>query len=80
MSNDELYAKIKEILINDFEVDEELIKPEASIADDIDLDSIDAVEMIVKAKPLLKGSVDPAVFKSTKTVQDVVNVLLPLTK
>ena len=80
MSKDELYEKIKEILINDFEVDETLIKPEARIADDIDLDSIDAVEMIVKAKPLLKGSVDPSVFKMTKTVQDVVDVLYPLTK
>ncbi|MBQ3669962.1 MAG: acyl carrier protein [Treponema sp.] len=80
MSKDELYEKIKEILINDFEVDETLIKPEARIADDIDLDSIDAVEMIVKARPLLKGSVDPSVFKMTKTVQDVVDVLYPLTK
>ncbi len=80
MSNDELYEKIKEILINDFEIDEDKIKPEASLSDDIDLDSIDAVEMIVKAKPLLKGSIDPSMFKSTKTVQDVVDALLPLTK
>ena len=80
MSNDELYAKIKEILINDFEVDEELIKPEASIADDIDLDSIDAVELIVKMKPYLNDKIEPEIFKSVKTVQDVVNILEPLTK
>lgn len=80
MSKDELYERIKRILIDDFEVDEERIAPEARIAEDIDLDSIDAVEMIVKARPLLKTSVDPSVFKSAKTVQDIVDVLFPLTK
>ena len=45
----------------------------------LDLDSIDAVEMIVKMKPFLNSKIEPEIFKSVKTVQDIVNILEPLT-
>ncbi|MBP5284033.1 MAG: acyl carrier protein [Treponema sp.] len=80
MTKDELYAKLKETLINDFDIDEADITPEANIVTDLDLDSIDAVEMIVKMKPYINGKIEPEIFKSVKTVQDVVNILEPLTK
>ncbi len=80
MTKDELYAKVKAILINDFDIEEDLITPDALIADDLDLDSIDSVEMIVKMKPMLKDKVEPDAFKSVKTVQDVIDILEPLTK
>lgn len=80
MTKDELYTKLKEILINDFDIEEDLIKPEALIQEDLELDSIDSVDMIVKVKPLLNGKIEPEAFKSVKTVQDVVDILEPLTK
>lgn len=80
MTRDELFSTVKNILINDFDIEENLITENALINDDLDLDSIDAVEMIVKMKPYLNGNVQPDVFKSVKTVDDVVNVLLPLSK
>ena len=80
MTKDELYSKVKEILIKDFDLDENIITPEATIAEDLELDSIDSVEMIVKIKPLLNAAIEPEAFKSVKTVQDVVDILEPLTK
>ncbi len=80
MTKDELYTKLKEILVNDFDIDEALITPEASIEEDLELDSIDSVDMIVKVKPLLNAKIEPEAFKSVKTVQDVVDILEPLTK
>ncbi len=80
MTKDEIYSKLKETLINDFDIEEDLIKPEANIVVDLDLDSIDAVELIVKMKPYLNDKIEPEIFKSVKTVQDVVNILEPLTK
>lgn len=80
MTKDELYTKLKEILVNDFDIDEALITPEASIEEDLELDSIDSVDMIVKVKPLLNDKIEPEAFKSVKTVQDVVDILEPLTK
>ncbi|MBO6218963.1 MAG: acyl carrier protein [Treponema sp.] len=80
MDKNELYSKIKEVLVNDFDIDEALITPEASIEEDLELDSIDSVEMIVKIKPFLNSKIEPEAFKSVKTVQDVVDILEPLTK
>ncbi|MBQ7538381.1 acyl carrier protein [uncultured Treponema sp.] len=80
MTKDEIYAKLKETLVNDFDIEEADIKPEANIGVDLDLDSIDAVELIVKMKPYIDGKIEPELFKSVKTVQDVVNILEPLTK
>ncbi len=80
MTKDEIYSKLKETLVNDFDIEESDIKPEANIVTDLDLDSIDAVELIVKMKPYLNDKIEPEIFKSVKTVQDVVNILEPLTK
>jgi acyl carrier protein len=80
MTKEEVYTKLKEVLVNEFDIDAADITPEANIVTDLDLDSIDAVEMIVKMKPYLNGKIEPDVFKSVKNVDDVVNVLIPLTK
>lgn len=80
MTKDEVYTKLKEVLINDFDIEESDITPEANIVTDLDLDSIDAVEMIVKMKPYLNGKIEPDVFKNVKNIGDVVDVLVPLTK
>lgn len=80
MTHDEVYSKVKEILVKDFDIDESLVNPGALIADDLDLDSIDAVEMIVKLKPFIEGKIEPADFKSVKTVEDVVKLVQPMSK
>lgn len=79
MTKDELYTKLRDILINEFDIDEALIKPEALIQEELELDSIDSVDMLVKVKPFLKAPVEPEAFRSVKTVQDVIDILEPLT-
>ena len=80
MSKDEIFTKLKEVLVSDFDLEESDITLDANIVTDLDMDSIDAVELIVKMKPLLNGKVEPEAFKSVRTIGDVVNVLEPLTK
>ena len=80
MSNDEIFAKLKEIVISEFEIDEADITRDALLGDDLDLDSIDSIDLIVKMKEFMakdKGNVDPSIFKSVKTVKDVVEALVP---
>lgn len=78
MSKDEIFSTLKKILIDDFEIEESLISPDALIADDLDMDSIDAVEMIVKMKPYMSKKIEPEAFKSVRTIQDVVDIIEPL--
>jgi acyl carrier protein len=78
MTKDDIFLQIKEILSNDFEIDPSLITPDAKLYEELDLDSIDAVDMVVKMKERIPGKIDPALFKTARTVQDIVELLHPL--
>ena len=47
-TREEILNKLTEILVEDFEISEDLIKPEANLFEDLELDSIDAVDLAVK--------------------------------
>jgi acyl carrier protein len=78
MTKDEVFIKLKEVLVAEFELDPEAVRPEALLYTDLDLDSIDAVDMVVRMKEYVQGKIDPALFKNVRTVQDMVDVLYPL--
>ena len=78
MTNEEIFSKLQEILVNEFDLEKDQLTLDAKIVDDLDLDSIDAVELIVKMKPYLNGKIEPEAFKSVRTLQDVVTILSPL--
>lgn len=75
MTKDELFTRISNILQDTFEIDPTRITPAANLYTDLDIDSIDAVDLIVQLKPLLGGKLQPDAFKAVRTVQDVVDVL-----
>ena len=75
MTKSELFGHIVRILNDSFEIAPERIKPEARLYEDLDIDSIDAVDLIVQLKPLLGRNLQPEAFKTVRTVQDVVDVV-----
>ena len=78
MTKNELFDRIVTILHDSFEIEPARITLEARLYDDLDIDSIDAVDLIVQLKPLLGRSLQPDAFKSVRTVQDIVDVLYGL--
>lgn len=78
MSNQDLFQKIKDTLIEQFELDPDAITPEARLNEDLDLDSIDAVDMIIKLQELTGCKVSPEDFKKVSTVGDVEHVIAAL--
>ncbi|MBC6719819.1 acyl carrier protein [Treponema sp. Marseille-Q4130] len=80
MTKEEIFDKLKAILSKEFEIEEDKITPTAKLADDLELDSIDSIDLIVKMKDFIPGKVDPAIFKTVKTMQDVVDALYPYTQ
>ncbi len=79
MTKEELFGRIATILHENFEIDRAKIAPESRLYDDLDIDSIDAVDLIVQLKPLFGRGLQPDAFKSVRTIQDVVDVLHGLT-
>lgn len=74
-SQEEIFDTVKNILINDFECKAEQLIPEAKLFEDLDLDSIDAVDLIVRLQKMINKKVNPDDFKQIRTLQDVVTVI-----
>ncbi|MFL0809874.1 MAG: acyl carrier protein [Agarilytica sp.] len=77
-SKESIYQHLQEILAELFEVEKSEITPESRLYEDLDIDSIDAVDMIVKLKTYTKKRLEPSDFKSVRTVQDVVDAIYAL--
>jgi acyl carrier protein len=78
MTKDDIFARVKDILVETFELDPASITLEARLKDDLDLDSIDAVDLVVKVQQYVKAKINPEVFKQVRTIGDVVDAILPL--
>ena len=74
-SEDEIYQRMRKALIDVFEIPDERISMDAHLSDDLDIDSIDAVDLIAELRELLPRKVDPEEFKRVTTVRDVVVLL-----
>ena len=75
MDKEAIFETLKKVLIEEFGLDPSAVTPEARLYDDLKLDSIDAVDLIVKLKSVLPKNINPAVFKEVRTIQDVVNAI-----
>ena len=62
-------------LVELFEVDEEAIIPEARLYQDLELDSIDAIDLVVHLQKLTGKKIKPEEFKSVRSVNDVVDAV-----
>jgi acyl carrier protein len=75
MNKEEMFAHLSTILQETFDIAPENITPESRLYEDLDIDSIDAVDLIVKLKPIAGRRLQPDAFKSVRTLQDVVDAL-----
>jgi acyl carrier protein len=77
-SKQEVLLAIQDILVDMFEIDREAIKPEARLYEDLDIDSIDAVDIIVKVKELTGKNLKPEAFKNVRTIDDIAEAVYSL--
>ena len=75
MERQEIFERIAAILHDTFDIEPERITPQAMLGADLDIDSIDAVDLIVQLKPMLGGNLRPEAFKAVRSVQDVVDTV-----
>lgn len=73
LTRDQVYEKLKIYLAEMFEVPLETVTPESRLFEDLDLDSIDAVDLVVKLQELTGRKLKPEEFKSVRTVGDVLD-------
>ena len=75
MTRDEIYQKLSDILVDMFEIDPADIRMEAQLNEELDLDSIDAIDMVVKLQEMTGRRVAEDALKQVRTVGDVVDLV-----
>jgi acyl carrier protein len=78
MTKNEIHDWIVNMLHDMFEIEKSKITPQANLYTDLDIDSIDAVDIVVKLNQLTGKRIQPDVFRTVRTVQDVVDVIATL--
>ncbi len=74
-TQEEVFAALRRIMSEMFELAPEDIVPSASLSQDLDIDSIDAVDLMVRLRDITGKRINPEDFKNARTVQDVVDTV-----
>ncbi len=75
MNKQTIYQEVSALLVSLFELTPDQITPEARLYEELGLDSIDAVDMVVHLQKKIGHKIQPEIFKSVRTVQDIVNAV-----
>ena len=78
MTRDEIFTRVRDLLAQSFDIAPERITPTALLFQDLDLDSIDAVDLMVKVQELTARKVPPERFENVRTVRDVLDLVFTL--
>ena len=77
-NRDEIFHKVTEVLEDLFEIEPQRVTLESNLYSDLDIDSIDAVDLVVELKNITGKKIKPDDFKSVRTVEDVVEAVVKL--
>jgi acyl carrier protein len=75
MSREVILDELKSIFEEMFDVDPEDVVESAQLYDDLDIDSIDAVDLIVRIREMTGKKVAPEEFKNVRTVGEVIDAI-----
>ncbi|GAL02443.1 acyl carrier protein [Photobacterium aphoticum] len=78
VNRNDVFEQVQSALVELFELDAADVTPEATLYQDLDLDSIDAVDLVVHLQNVTGKKIQPEEFKSVRTVQDVVDAVAAL--
>jgi len=75
LSREQIFAQLQRELCELFDLKPAQVTLESHLNDDLDLDSIDAVDLAVRLQDLTNKRISPEQFKAVRTVKDVVDAV-----
>ena len=78
MNQQEIFTQVQAALVELFELDAEAVTMESHLYQDLELDSIDAVDLVERLQKLTGKKIKPEEFKTVRTVSDVVEAVAQL--
>jgi len=74
-SREEILEHVRRAMVELFDLEPDQIKLETRVVEDLDLDSIDAIELAVRMEALTGRRLDPESFREMRTISDVVDIV-----
>ena len=74
-TQEDVFATLRQLMSEMFELSPEDISLEANLRQDLDIDSIDAVDLMVRLREITGKRINPEDFKNARTIQDVVDTV-----
>lgn len=78
MTREDVLGRINDVLADEFEIGRAKLVPEARLFEDLDLDSIDAIDLVVRLQQQTSLKVKAEDFKAIRTLGDVADVIVKL--
>ena len=75
MAKEEIFDKLKELVVDQLGVEEDEVTMEASMQDDLGADSLDLVDLVMSVEEEFGGKVADEDLENIKTVGDIVNYI-----
>jgi len=76
ITQEEIYEKVKAVLVDEFEVDEDTITMDANLFTDLELDSLDAIDLMVTLDKELNVEIKTEEMQDMRTIRDVCEFVL----
>ena len=74
-SKEEIAEHISRVLVELFEVEPSGLVPEARLYDDLDVDSIDTIDLLIELKKFIGKDIDAQAFKNARTIGDITQII-----
>lgn len=75
MTRDEVFGQIQAMMVEMFELEESDVTMEAKVFEDLDLDSIDAIDLVARLQQLTGRRVEEDKLREVRTVEDIVGLV-----
>jgi acyl carrier protein len=75
MTKEEIFTHVSRVLVDSFDLDTAQLRPDSHLIDDLDLDSIDAIDLVVSLEEGTGLDVSEEELKSIRVVQDIVDLV-----
>jgi acyl carrier protein len=75
LTRQDILDKLADYFQELFETPRDRVNPQARLSEDLDLDSIDAVDLVVKLQDLTGRRIKPEEYKNVRTVGDIIDCI-----
>ena len=74
-TKEQIVEHLHKALIELFEIEPERLVPQAKLYEDLDVDSIDTIDLLIELKALINADIDAKTFSDAVTIDDVATII-----